>query len=506
MFVLDEMTAETLNIFKSATSGFTSSTGVAGIDLSDLISLIPVPTDFRDELARTHPDMGAVEAQWEVLLNVNNQQPKASVAYDAAGPLALIESIPMSAPFQPLAMGYTVTRDAIAKARGYANAQAIAIYNAINQFKIAEDKLAMGGQAFPLQQPAAPTCTTAATGGSIAPSTEVYIGVAARTVSGYYYCNGDGLGEGHGNSQGNSGNVTTSTVTGSTHTVSGSTTSVAGAACYDWFQSSTGSAPWYYYTTTTIPAVTMTTVITANQAPPTNPEVAGGLPDLSTTTPTYLSTGDNGSAGTGASPEFNGLLASITGDYLNGGISTHGSGTSSGATLIDAAGSAFSAYGGGIEQLDQLNATYYNQTKLQPSMYMVSAQESNSLSALVLDSPSAVTYLTMNDAAGRAEVVAGGRVGSYVSRINGAQIPIRLYPNMPPGTLIARRDSVPYPNADINRVLEMRCIDDLYQFQYGADRAHGGPREDGETRAVETLINRAPVVFGAIQSLAPAAE
>ena len=503
MYVLDELTAETLNLFKSATSGFNSSTGVAGIDLSDLISLIPVPTDFRDELARTQPAMGATDAQWEVLLNVNNQQPKASVAYDAAGPLALIESMSMSAAFQPMAMGYTVTRDAIAKARGYANAQAIAIFNCINQWKISEDKLAMGAQAFPLQQPAAPTVTTATTGGSIAASTAVHVGVAARTGSGYYYCNGDGLGEGHGNSQGSVNNLTTGSGT-ATNTVSASTTSVAGAVAYDWFYSANGSA-WWYYTTTTVPAVTFTSTITANNTPPTNPEVAGGLPDLSTTTPTFLTTGDNGSAGTGASPEFNGLLATITGDYLDGAQSTHGSGTSSGATLIDAAGGAFTVSGGGIEQLDQLNATYYNQTKLQPTMYMVSAQEANSLSALVLNTPGAVTYLTMDDAAGRGQIVAGGRVGSYVSRIDGKQIPLKLYPNMAPGTMLARRDSVPYPNADINRVLEMRCVDDLYQFQYGADRAHGGPREDGESRAVETLINRAPVVFGAIQSIAPTA-
>lgn len=500
MNVLDQMTDETLGIFKSATSGFTSSTGVQGVDLSDLISLIPVPTDFRDELPRTGPNMGAEFAQWEVLLNINNSQPKPSVAFDAAGPVALIESMSMQAAYQPLAMGYTVTRDAVAKARGYANAQSIAVFNAMNQWKIGEDKLAMYAQAFTLQRPAAPTVTDSSTGGSIPPATVMHVGVAVRTGSGYFYCNGDGLGEGHGNSQGNTGSVTTSTVAGNTHSVSASTTSVVGGACYDWFQSPDG-ATWHYYTTTTVPAVTMTSVINADQTPPYNPEVAGGLPDLSTTVPTFNTAADNGSAGTGESPEFNGLLASITGDYLNGAQSTHGSGTSSGATVIDAAGSQFTVSGGGIEQLDQLNKTYYNQTKLGPAYYKVSAQEADSLSAIVLDNPGAVTYLTMNDAAGRAQIVAGGRIGSYVNRVTGEQIPIKVYPNMVPGTMLAGRNTVPYPNADINRVLEMRCIDDLYQFQYGADRAHGGPREDGEVRAVETLINRAPVVFGVIQSI-----
>ncbi len=493
---LDAITLETINISKAQTAGITSSTGIKGVDLSDLISLIPVPTDFRDELPRTGPNQGSDVAQWEVLLNVNNTQPKPSVAFDAAGPLANISQILVQAAYEPIAMGYTITRDAIAKARNYANAQSIAIYNAINQFKIAEDKMAMGGQNFPLARPAAPTLADVTTGGSIPNSTQVYVGVACRTGSGYYYCNGDGTGAGNGNSRGNSANITTSTVGGGAHSITASITSVVGAVLYDWFQSANGTT-WYYYTSTTIPSVTMTSVIVANQTPPTTT-----LPDLSTTTPTFNLAADNGSAGTGAGVEFNGLLATITGDYVNNSVIVqHGTGISSNATIIDAAGSQFTVSGGGIQQLDNLNKQYYNTTKLGPSAYMVSSQEANSLSALILNNPGAVTYLTMDDAEGRGQIVAGGRVGSYVNRITGKQTPIKVYPNMPPGTLIARRDSVPWPNANVARVLEMRCLDDLYNYVYGSDRAHGGPREDGEARAVETLVNRAPVVFGVIQSI-----
>lgn len=492
---LDEVTIETLNIAKAQTSGITSSTGIKGVDLSDLISLIPVPTDFRDELPRTGPNQGSDVAQWEVLLNVNSGQPKPSVAFDAAGPLANVSQILVQAAYEPMAMGYTVTRDAIAKARNYANAQSIAIYNAMNQWKIGEDKLAMGGQNFPLARPAAPTLADVTTGGSIAASTTMFVAVAARTGSGYYYCNGDGTGAGNGNSQANTASITTSTVAAATHSITASTASVIGAVCYDWFQSPSGAGGTYkYYTTTTIPSVTITSVIGANQTPPT-----ATLPDLSTTVPTINTAADNGSAGTN---EFNGLLATVTGDYVNNSVIVqHGAGINSGATIIDAAGSQFTVSGGGITQIDNLNKQYYNATKLGPSAYMVSSQEANSLSAIVLNTPGAVTYLTMDDGAGRGEIVAGGRVGSYVNRITGKQTPIKLYPNMAPGTLIAKRDSVPWPNANVTRVLEIRCLDDLYNYVYGSDRAHGGPREDGETRAVETLINRAPVVHGVIQSI-----
>lgn len=493
---LDQISEETLAIFKAATNGITSSTGILGVDLSDLISLVPVVTPWGDELARTGPNQGSDIAQWEALLNVNNQQPNPSVALDAAGKLAKNQLMKVTAPYFPLAMGYTVTRDARARARGYADAKARGVFSAISQWKIGQDKKAWGSQNFALQRPVAPTVTQSDTGGSIAASTVVHVGVAARTGSGYHYCDGDGTASGHGNSQGNVGQVTTSTVAAGTHSVSASTTSVVGGVAYDWFQSADG-ATWFYYTTTTIPSVTMTSVIVADQTVPT-----ATLPGLSTTTPTFNSAADNGSAGTN---EFNGLLATITADYTTAGgpIIQHGSGTPSGAVIQDAAGSQFTVSGGGIAQLDALNIALYNSIQLGPSAYMVNAQEANSLGKLILNSPGAVTYLTMDDAAGRGEIVAGGRIGSYVNRLTGERIPIKLYPNTAPGTLIARRDTVPFPNADVGSVFEMRCLDDMYDYVYGSDRASGGPRDDGEVRSLSTFINKAPVAQGVIQSIAP---
>ena len=498
MNVLDEISEESFQIFKAATNGFTSSTGLLGVDLAPLISLVPVVSPFGDELARTAPNQGSDVAMWEALLNINNQQPNPSVALDAAGNLAKNQLMKVSAPYMPLAMGYTVTRDAMARARGYSDAKARAVFSAIAQWKIGQDKKAFGAQNFALARPAAPTLTDSATGGSIAASTVVYVAVAVRTGSGYFYCDGDGTASGHGNSQANSATVTTSTVAAATHSVSASTTSVPGGVAYDWFQSPSGTAgTWLYYTTTTIPSVTMTSIIVANQTPPTTT-----LPGLSTTTPTCLTTADNGSAGVN---EFNGLLATCTADYTTAGgpIVQRGSGTASGSIVQDAAGSQFTVSGGGIVQLDALNTAMYNQTYLSPSVYMVNAQEANSLGKLILNTPSAVTYLTMDDAAGRAEIVAGGRIGSYVNRLTGERVPIKLYPNTVPGTLVARRDTVPFPNADVGNVFEMRCEDDMYDYVYGSDRAHGGPRDDGEVRSLSTFINKAPVAQAVLQSIAP---
>jgi hypothetical protein len=482
---VNEISEETLALFKAATSGINSATGIFGVDLIDLVSQVPVETPWRDMLGRDVAGMGAPFAQWRALLNINNQQPSPFVGLDNAGGVVKTLLQNVSAPYMPLAAGYTVTEDAIALARGFADAKAIEVFYALNQWKIMEDKALIGGCAFALTRPAAPTLADVTTGGTIAASTAVYVGVAARTGSGYFFS--------AGNSQGNSANVTTSTVAASTHSVTASTTSVRGAVAYDWFVSANGTT-WFYFTTTSLPSVTITALITANQTPPTT------LPDLTTTVPTYSAAGDNGSAGAN---DFNGLIATLAGDYNAGGtIVTPGTATASGAVFQDNAGGQFTISGGGISQLDKLNKALYDQNRLSPTAYMLSSQEANSISNLVLNNPGAVTYLTMNDPNGRGEIVAGGSVATYVNRSKpGAKIRLEVHPSMPPGTMVARTDSVPFPGSNIKRVFSVRCQRDVYDYVYGSDRSHGGPRVDGESRSIETLINQAPVVNGVIQSI-----
>jgi hypothetical protein len=482
---VNQISEETLEIFKAATSGMNSTTGVFGVDLIDLVSLVPVETPWRDMLGRETAGMGATTAQWRALVNINNQQPSPFVGLDNAGGVVKTQVQNVSVPYQPVAAGYSVTEDAVALAHGFADAKAIEIFYALNQWKIMEDKGLIGGQAFPLTRPVAPTLADVATGGTIAASTQVYVGVAARTGSGYFFA--------AGNSQGNSANVTTSTVAAATHSVTASTTSVRGAFAYDWFVSADG-ATWFYYTTTTLPSVTITSRITANQVPPTT------LPDLSTTVPTFNAATDNGSAGTN---EFNGLMATLAGDYTAAGaIVTPGTGTPSGAIFQDNAGGTLTVAGGGIAQLDSLNLALYNQNRLSPTAYMLSSQEANSISKIVLNNPGAVTYLTMDDPDGRGNISAGGSVATYVNRSKpGAKIRLEVHPSVPPGTIIARTDAVPFPGSNISNVFKVRCQRDVYDYVYGSDRSHGGPRVDGESRSIECLVNQAPVVNGVIQSI-----
>ena len=230
MNTMQDVTEDTLAaITKAQTNGILESSGVYSYDLGPLVSLIPVVTPFRDHVARKTATDGNPFAVWRAIMNLTNSQPDPAPGFDYAANEVVFQEQDFQAKYMPTALAGLVTQDAFDLAKGYADAYAVETFNVLNQFLIADDRKLLGSQSFALARPAAPTVTQSDTGGSIAASTQVYVGVAARTGSGYYY--------GSGNSQGNSGNVTTSTVAASTHSVSATVAAVRGAVCYDWVQS-----------------------------------------------------------------------------------------------------------------------------------------------------------------------------------------------------------------------------------------------------------------------------
>ena len=487
-----QITEETLaQIAKAQTTGFLESTGVYSYDLSDLVSLIPVVTPFRDLVARTTSQNGNPFANWRAFMNATNLQPDPSMGFDyAASEVVFIEQ-DFQARFKPTGFAGVVTQDAFDLAVGYADPYAITTFQVLNQVLIGDDRKQMGAQSFALAACAAPVLVDHASGGSIGAVT-VHVGVAARTGSGYYY--------GSGNNQGAA--ASTTFASGSANSVGATTAAVRGAMCYDWFQSADGTT-WYYYTTTTTNAVTMTEVITANNALP-------DLPDLSSMwlgsagTPTFKSTADNGSANTN---DYDGFVASLTGDYNGSGQwAQPGTGTANPSVWTSLDGAALTLSGGSITEIqDYLFLPLWNTVKCSPTAIMMNAAQAQEIADLILGQPSAVTYLN-TDSSGRVNVTGGGRVGSLINvAAGGVEVPIEVHVSLPPGTIIARTDRVPFPQAQISSVLEQRCLRDTAQFDYGvsrvANQAGGGPRREFEIRSVSAFINRAPVAMGMLQNV-----
>jgi hypothetical protein len=493
--VMEDVSEETLAAFKKAqTSGIFESTGIYSYDLGPLITLVPVVVPFREHVSRKQSPDGNPYAVWRAIMNATNSQPDPSMGFDYAANEAVFVEQDFQAKYMPLGLAGKVTQDALDLAKGYADAYAVATFNVLNQVLIGEDRKMVGGQSFALTAATAPTLTQHSTGGTIGAAT-VYVGVAGRTGSGYYY--------GSGNSQGASAN--TVFASGSTNSVSATTTAIKGAVAYDWFQSANGTT-WSYYTTTTTNAVTMTSVISANNAVPTT------LPDLTTTwkgaastAPTYNGSADNGSANAN---DYDGFLASLSGDYnANGQWVQPGTGTTNPSVYNTLNGAALTLTGGTVTEIENLMfLPLWNSVKTSPTALMMNAAQAQEIANLILGSGSATTFLN-TDAQGRISVTAGGRVGQVVNApAGGVTVPIEVHVSVPPGTIIARSDRVPFPQANIDSVLEVRTLRDTSQFEYAASRVSGsvggGPRKEFEIRTVSAFVNRAPVAAAVLNCVA----
>lgn len=479
---IEQLSQETMAILrKAATTGLLVATGVQGVDLSGLVSLVPVNVPARNNTSafpRVVAGEGSQTALWRSLLNINAQQTSAAVGTDFAGSMTKFEEQDVYAPYRPLAKAGRVTLTAVAVARNYADALAVAELQTLNQLFLAQDMAIINGQAFALPAVGTVTLTSSATGGSIPKTTTVYVRCAARSGVNYF-------------DNGKSGKATTAvhvktTSTGTAHSVTASVAAVKGAVAYDWWVGTSSSQ--FYYTTTTVAKVTITAVPTANQALPT-------LPLLNQAAPPATPPSTDGSY---SANYYNGVIASTLGDYGATGPVTPGSGTSSGATFIDNAGAAPALSGGGIDILDKINDKLWASVQLSPTAYMVNSLQGDEISRLILTTASALTFLPPTDADARTNLAGGGYIGRYINRAaGGVPVAIEVHPRVAPGTIIARTDRVPFPGSNIGSVFQVRCQYDTMRFDYAANynpgSTGGGPRYDFEIRSMETLVNTAPV-------------
>ena len=488
MLDLASVTDETLGEWmKAETSGILSSTGIYGIDLTGLISLVPVVTPLRNSLPRVSPDQGANFTQWRALLNVNSSQPNAAVALDYAGARVLYDEVNVQTPYVALELVTTVTRDAVMEARNYADALAIGTMQNLNQVLISEDINLFNGLAYALPTIGTVTATTSTTGGLLAASTEYDFAVQARSGQNYFY----------GGSSIVSATANSTTGAGSTNSITAFVPAVKGAVAYDWYFGS-HSGTLHYYTTTTVNTVVFTFNPTAAQALPS-------LPFLSQTAPP--ATAGNTADSSFNSIWMNGLLAQILGDYGSGTIVTPGTATTSGAYFKSNDGAAFTVVSAGIQQLDDLNEALWNNALISPTRYLMSSQVAADITTILTASGLAYTVLPPTDGAARANLAAGQYVKWYLNKaVGGSPIAIEVLPHMAPGMVVAVTDQIPYPGANIDAPFSVRTLDDYYAFEYAANYnpgvAGGGPRNDIAVRCLETPVVRAPVTCGVVCNIA----
>lgn len=494
---------ETFQLVKAATAGIDTTTGIAGVDfINEIMSWVPVDTPFFNSVPRGH-GKGAKAVFWQTLLNVNAGQNYQGVQPNYAAQIANVQNQYTYSPYAVVGQGGKVTWDAIAQGEDFADVLAVDTLQTINQQLIALEINQLNSQAFALPAVGTPSLTVSASGGSIGASVDVFVKVAARSGMNWY-SGGSGVASAEANA---------TVGTGTTNSVTASVAAVKGAAGYDWYVGSATGAE-HYYTTTPTNSVTITSVPTAAQDVPT---AYAGLygsygPNSPIQGPTTVPTTDTSYQ----TYWQNGLLASILGDWpsspdqlLTGevaGLATPGTGVSQGAYYSSLDGAQLSVSGAALEQIDAMNTSIYNTYQVTPSRMLMGAQVITDIANAVLDNPQAVTWLVPTDADGRAKVVAGGHVATYLNKtVNGKPIQMWLMPYLPPGKIVSVIDSLPFPGSNVTSALQVRTLYDFFRFDYGANRqsgtADGGPRYDFEIRSEQAFVNKAAGICGVLDNI-----
>jgi hypothetical protein len=489
---LDQVTAETLEMVKKAeSSGLLVATGVQGVDLSGLVALVPVNVPARNNTSafpRTIAGQGSQTAVWRSLLNINAKQSDAAVGLDFAGSLTKFSEQDCFAPYKPLAKAGRVTLDAVAVARNYADALAVAELQTLNQLFIDQDLHIINSQNWSLATEAElgkPTLVANITGGTLKKGVKWEAAYAARSGANYFI---------GGSTESSEVATAVETITNETDSVTATIPkAVKGAVAYDWYFGEEGKE-LFYYTTTTTGSVTFTTLLVAPKALPKLPLLSATVCSKTRKLLTERAVKDTSFS----SKWYNGVIASTLGDYGETGPVKPGKGTASGAVFLDNGGAAITASGSSIPLLDEINDEVWANVQLSPTAYMVNSQQGDEISKLILESSASTTFLPPTDADARTNLAGGGYIGRYINKAaGGVPVQIEVHPRVAPGTIIARTDRVPFPGSNIGSVYEVRCQYDTMRFDYAANYEPavegGGPRYDFEIRSMETLVNRAPV-------------
>ncbi|HTH96015.1 MAG TPA: hypothetical protein VL574_01290 [Stellaceae bacterium] len=464
---------------KAFTQPGSATSGLAWYDLEGPAkSLYPVITPIRNTLPRVVAT-GGTQANWRAVTGVNVGNATFGVSEGNRGPVLVTSTQDYFAVFRGYGFDDYATFEAGYAAQGFDDIQARTVTGLIQALMIQEEKIVIGANtSLALGTTPTPSLTTAASGGSIASGTQSVICVAlsyegflaSSVASGLPLSGARNLADGSTEqvNQGTAKQSTAATIatTGSSSTVTASVAPVRGAFGYAWFLGAAGSEK--------LAAITATASVTL-----TAPAAAGA---------------QAASAGFSADNSRNGLIF----DGLFSQILTPGSGA---YVDIMANGTTLTADDtGGVVEIDAALQSFWDNYRLSPDTIWVSSQEQRNITTKVLaGSVNAAQRFVINVDQG--QVKGGDLVTSYLNKfsMDGAKaIPVRLHPNMPPGTILFTTSQIPYPLSNVGNVLQMCMRQDFFAIEWPrrTRKWEYGVYADG------VLQNYFPPAFGLITNIA----
>ncbi len=488
-----QTTQETLGLVKeSLTKAVTIATGLTAYDLqAPAKNLYPVITPLRNSLPRVARANPGDAARWRTISSVTGSgydamgwvpegQRTASMSYAAALQVA---------PYLTLGEEDSVTFEAEAAAQGFEDIDSTATLRLLQKTMRKEETALLGGNAsLALGTPTAPTLSASGTGATLPSATYSAI-VVALTFEGWR------------NSSLAGGVATTKTITGNdgnTYTLNGGSSNkssnvtqavtlgqtlaavapiVNGGVAYAWFVGAAGSE-------------TLQAITTINSAAFSAPLVAGQQP-------VSAIAADNS---VNATLAFNGLLTVGFNPANSAYVQTLSAGTAGTGTFLTASGR------GSVNEIDNMLVSMWNTYRVSPTALYVNAQEQKNITTKCLTNASGplIRYNVAADSdnGGPYGVSASGVVRWYYNPFSvdgGFDIPVKVHPDLPPGTILALCERLPvwYQSNQTPNVAEVLTRRDYYRVDWPLRTRR---REFG-VYAEETLAVYAPFGVGILTNI-----
>ena len=486
-------TQETLGLMKESLSkSITISSGLTAYDLqAPAKNLYPIITPLRNSLPRVQRQNPGDAARWRTVASITGSgfdsmgwvpegQRSASMSYVAS---------PMVAPYVTLGEEDTVTFEAESAAQGFEDINSTATLRLLQKTMRKEETALLGGNtSVALGTPSAPTLSASGTGATLPAATYSVIVVALSF-------------EGYRNSSVTAGVATSKTITGNdgnTYTINGGSsnrsanalqavtlgqtlcataTIVNGAVAYAWFVGAAGSE--------TLQAITFINSAAFSAPLLSGQQLASTITADSSRNPTLA---------------FDGLLTvgfnPANGAYVQS-LATGSAGT---GTFLTASGR------GSVNEIDNLLLAMWNNYRISPTVLYVNAQEQKNITAKCLTNASGplLHYNVGADAAdGRPYgITASGVVRWYYNPFSvdgGFDIPVKVHPDLPPGTILALCEQLPvwYQSNQAPNVAEVLTRRDYYRIDWPLRTRR---REYG-VYAEEVLAVYAPFAVGLLTNI-----
>lgn len=475
-------------IAKSWSQSSTATMGITAYDLeAPAKNLYPVITPLRNRIPRVGAK-GGTQANWRAITGINTGNAGIGISEGNRGAVMASTVTEYLAAYRGFGLEDYVTFEADMSAEGFQDLKALAALGLLRSTMIGEERMILGGNtSTALGTTPTPTVTDVTTGGSLAANTAYSVICVALTHDGFLassVANGlptsgnrtlaDGTTEAYAGgtaTKSTAGTVTTANDSNATHCLRASVTAVKGAVAYAWYVGASGSEK-------------------LNQITTINSVLVTAASDSGAQACASYFTADKSNN----SLHFDGLLTQICKTGSGAYYKALATGTAGTGTALTADGL------GGISEIDTALQSFWDNYRLSPTDIYVSAQEQKNISAKILTgSSTAAQRFVFNAEQG---ALAGGvMVKSYLNKfaMDGAtEIPIRLHPNMPAGTIMFYCDQIPYPLSNVSNVVQMKMRRDYYQIEWPlrTRKYEYGVYADG------VLQNYFPPAFGMITNIA----